>query len=135
MASAYVKVDFPADVQTIWKIVTSMEDCSWRSDLSRIEVLSETQFVEYTKDGTATTFTVTAMEPGRRWEFDMENGNMRGHWTGLFSQNGGQTTIEFTEQATAKKWLMKPFVGLYLRRQQKAYVKDLQREIRRRDSE
>jgi hypothetical protein len=59
--------------------------------------------VEYTKDGYATTFTVTTMEPYRRWEFDMENDNMSGHWTGLFSQNGNQTTIDFTENVTVKK--------------------------------
>ena len=47
--------------------------------MSKIEVLSGTQFVEYTKGGYATTFTVTASEPQKRWEFDMENSNMKGH--------------------------------------------------------
>lgn len=32
-----------------------------------------------------TTFTVTVNEPYKRWEFDMENGNMKGHWTGVFT--------------------------------------------------
>lgn len=41
---------------------------SWRSDLSDTKVLDEWRFVEYTKGGFATTFTVTALEPCRHWE-------------------------------------------------------------------
>lgn len=36
------------------------------------------------RDGYATTFTITAMESCKRWEFDIENSNIKGHWTGLF---------------------------------------------------
>ncbi|MBO5166039.1 MAG: hypothetical protein J6B90_05480 [Lachnospiraceae bacterium] len=35
----------------VWDIVTSLENNQWRSDSSKIEVINETQFVEYTKDG------------------------------------------------------------------------------------
>ena len=97
----------------------------WRSDLSKIEVLSETQFIEYTKDGYATTFTITATEPFKRWEFDIENDNIKGHWIGLFSSKGKETTIDFTESVIAKKLLMKPFVKSYLKKQQLLYVADL----------
>lgn len=56
--------------------------------MGRIEIISDKKFVEYTKDGYATTFTVTA-----------------------------------------KKLLMRPFVKLYLKKQQKQYAADLQRVI------
>jgi len=125
MAITNIKATFECDVQKVWSIVTSLENYSWRSDLSRIEVISEIQFVEYTKDGYSTTFTITATEPFKRWEFDMENDNMKGHWTGLFSQNGGETAIDFTEDVVAKKLLMKPFVKGYLKKQQALYVADL----------
>ena len=42
--------------------------------------MNENQFIEYTKEGYPTTFTITAVEPYKRWEFDMENSNMKGHW-------------------------------------------------------
>lgn len=126
MTIANIKVTLDQDIETVWKIVTSLEDWSWRSDLSRIEVLEEgRRFVEYTGDGYATNFTITAFEPLCRYEFDMENGNMKGHWTGVFSEEGGKTTIDFTEDVTAKKWFMKPFVGSYLKKQQQTYVRDL----------
>ena len=129
MAIANTKVAFQCDVQRVWSIVTSLEKYSWRSDISRIEIRNETQFVEYTKDGYATTFTITATEPFERWEFDMENDNMKGHWTGLFSQSGGETTIDFTEEVVAKKILMKPFVKGYLEKQQSTYVADLEKAL------
>lgn len=88
------------------------------------------QFIEYTKNGYATTFTITLFEPYKRWEFDMENSNIKGHWIGIFTQKGEKTEIDFTEDVTAKKVLMKPFVKAYLKKQQARYVKDLARKLK-----
>lgn len=127
MAISKMSAVFHNDLHTVWDVVTSLENYQWRSDLSRIEVLNERQFVEYTKDGYATTFTITVSEPYERWEFDIENGNMVGHWTGVFKGKGGQTEITFTEDVTPKKWIMKPFVRGYLKKQQKQYIDDLRK--------
>ncbi|MCM1101057.1 MAG: SRPBCC family protein [Acetatifactor muris] len=129
MAVSEIKALFSANVQEVWNIVTSLENYQWRSDISRIEILSDKQFVEYTKDGFSTTFTVTVCEPYKRWEFDMENSNMRGHWTGVFVERDSQTEIIFTEDVTARKLIMKPFVKLFLRKQQEQYISDLQKAI------
>lgn len=129
MAISTAKATFSCDIKTIWEIVTSLDNYSWRSDLSKITRLNEKQFVEYTKDGFETTFTITCQEEYKRWEFDMENSNMKGHWTGLFSSQDSQTTIEFTEDVTAKKALMKPFVGIYLKKQQNTYLQDLKKAV------
>ena len=102
---------------------------AWRSDLSKTEVISDKQFIEYTKDGYPTTFTVTLVEPYRRWEFDMENNNMKGHWIGIFTDKGNGTQIDFTECVEAKKWLMKPFVKSYLRKQQAQFVADIRKAL------
>ena len=100
----------------VWDTVTSLDQYEWRSDLSKIEIINEKQFVEYTKDGFATTFTITVSEPCKRWEFDMENSNMKGHWIGIFSEKDGQTEIDFTEDVTAKKFVLKPFVKGFLKK-------------------
>lgn len=68
---------------------------------------------------------MTLVKPYRRWEFDMENSNMTGHWTGIFTAKGDETEIDFTEQVKAKKWLLKPFVKSYLRKQQTQFVADI----------
>ncbi|MDO4323352.1 MAG: polyketide cyclase [Lachnospiraceae bacterium] len=105
--------------------MTDLGNCAWRSDLGRIEVLNENEFVEYTKDGYATRFTTTVFQPCERWEFDMENGNMKGHWTGVFYRHGDKTTVVFSEDVSAKKLFLKPFVGGYLKKQQLQYFEDL----------
>ena len=129
MAISNIKVLLESNVQKVWDTVTSLEKYEWRSDLSKIEILNEKQFVEYTKEGYATTFTITVKEPLKRWEFDMENDNMKGHWSGVFSQNGERTEIDFTEDVTAKKVFMKPLVKMYLKRQQALYVSDLEKAL------
>ena len=97
--------------------------------MSKTVVISDRQFIEYTKDGYPTSFTVTLVEPYRRWEFDMENSNMTGHWTGVFTVKGSETEIDFTEQVEAKKLLMKPFVKSYLRKQQTQFVADIRKAL------
>ena len=129
MAVSNIKAVFQGDVKCVWDIVTSLENYSWRSDLSKIEIINDRQFVEYSKEGYATTFTVTAIEPYKRWEFDMENGNIKGHWTGIFIQKGGVTEVDFTEDVIAKKLFMKPFVKAYLKKQQALYISDLKRAV------
>lgn len=129
MAVSNIKAIFPCDVQKVWNIVTSLKDYQWRSDLGKIEILDEKKFVEYTKSGYPTTFTVTCEIPYERWEFDMENSNMKGHWIGIFKEENGMTEIDFTEDVQPKKIIMKPFVKSFLKRQQELYISDLKNAL------
>lgn len=129
MAVSNIKATFQNNIQKVWETVTSLENYAWRSDLSKIEILDENQFVEYTKKGYATSFTITAIEPYKRWEFDMENDNMKGHWIGIFTSKDEQTEINFTEDVVAKKFFMKPFVKGFLKKQQVQYVSDLKKAL------
>lgn len=129
MAEVTIKAVFQCDVQNVWDIVTSLENYSWRSDLSKIEIVNDKQFIEYTKDGFATKFTITATEPNKLWKFDIDNDNIKGHWSGEFSYDGKETTIIFTEDVAAKKVIMKPFVKGFLKKQQKLYVDDLKKAL------
>lgn len=133
MAEVKINVLINCDIKKVWDTVTSLTDYVWRSDLSKIETAGDNKFTEYTKEGYATEFTVTAREQYKRWEFDMENGNMTGHWTGLFSQKDGRTEIEFIEAAKAKKVFMKPFVKGYLKKQQERYIADLKKALEAHD--
>lgn len=130
MAISTAKAEFLCGIEKVWDVVSSLEYYAWRSDLSRIEVVEPgRKFIEYTNDGFSTTFTITVFEPFERYEFDMENDNMSGHWSGVFSFKDGVTSVVFTEDVTAKKWIMRPFVGGYLKKMQSAYVADLKREL------
>lgn len=129
MAISNIKAVFSEDIQKVWETVTDVKNYTWRSDLSKTEILNDKQFVEYTKEGYATTFTITVTEPCKRWEFDMENGNMKGHWIGVFTQSESGTEINFTEDVTAKKIFMKPFIKAYLKKQQAQFIADLKKAL------
>ena len=115
MATSKVTVHFPCSIERLWHTVTDLANTAWRSDLAGVEVLDKTRFVELSRSGYATVFTVTACEPFCFWAFTMENGNMSGSW----------------ETVTAKRRWMRPFVPGYLKRQQKLYLDDLQRELQK----
>lgn len=129
MAVSQITRELHYPIQQVWSVVTNLEDTSWRSDLARVEVLSKTTFVEYTKSGFVTTFTVTACEKPTFWAFRMENENMSGHWEGRFASTKAGTQVTFVESVTAKRWWMRPLVPGYLKRQQKAYLVDLAKKL------
>lgn len=58
MAIANMKVILNEDIKKVWEVVTALYNYAWRSDLNKIEVLeSGKKFIEYTREGYATTFT------------------------------------------------------------------------------
>lgn len=130
MAVSNIKEMIGSDIHKVWETILAIEKYSeWRSDLSKTEIIDEKQFVEYTKDGYATTFISTVIEPYKRWEFDMENMNMKGHWVGIFTSIGAETQIDFTENVISKKWFMKPFIKSFLKKQQTQFVLDLKKTL------
>ncbi|HIT77712.1 MAG TPA: SRPBCC family protein [Candidatus Limihabitans stercoravium] len=130
MAKTNIKSIIHSDIHNVWETVLAVKNYSrWRSDVSKTEIINEKKFIEYTKDGYSTTFTVTVIKPLNRWEFDMENSNMKGHWVGIFNSKDDKTEIDFTEQVIAKKFFMKPFVKSYLKKQQTQFVMDLKKNI------
>ena len=130
MVMTNIKATFACDIKTVWKIITSLEDYAWRSDISKIEIVKpHQQFIEYTKYLYPTIFTITVFEPYQRYEFKMEKSRMIGYWTGLFNHKDGFTTINFTEDVTPKKTYMKPFVKGYLKKQQQTYIHDLKKVL------
>ena len=131
MATSKVMINFPFPVERVWQTVTDLMNTAWRSDLKEVEVLDETHFVEHTKSGYATRFTITACEPLRRWAFTMANGNMSGSWEGIFELAEGGTQLTCTETVNAKHWWMRPFVPSYLKRQQRLYLDDLRGELQK----
>lgn len=129
MTTLNIKATFQCDIETLWRVIISTENYQWRSDLRSIEVINDHKFIEHTKDGYSTIFTVTAKVPYQRWEFDMENENIKGHWMGVFTSDNGITEIDFTEVVISKKIFLKLLVKWYLKKRQKTYIQDLEKAL------
>lgn len=89
----------------------------------------ESANIEYTKSGFPTAFTITFKKLYERYEFNMENRNMGGHWAGLFIKTQDGTQIEFTEEVMVKNPIMNLFTGIYLKKQQAIYPADLKKAL------
>lgn len=130
MKKSTIIATFSSPIQEVWDVVTNNTTYAWRSDLSKITVSSDgNNFSEFTKDGFETKFVITLKKPYERYEFDIENKNMSGHWIGIFTNDGSETQIEFTEEVTVKNIVMNLFVGSFLKKQQATYISDLKKAL------
>lgn len=132
MIKSNMKKKFNCDIETIWNIVTDNSNYSWRSDLSKIDIIDEEHFIEYAKNNFPTYFTITSKQKFKEYKFDLENKNIKGKWIGLFKElPNGIVELDFTEEIETSNFIMKLVAKSYLKRQQKRYFKDLECEINR----
>lgn len=129
MARGRITAELSCSPERVWETVTDFTRQNWRSDVERVEAAGEGRFVEYTRGGFATVFTVTRREMPHLWAFDLENENISGRWSGEFYPAAGGCRVTFTEEVTPKKAWMRPLAGVYLRHQQRRYLADLKRAL------
>lgn len=130
MKKLTVIAKFTSPIETVWNIVTDNTSYAWRSDLDKIKISDDGKsFIEVTKDGFETEFSITVKKPYDLYEFDIKNKNMRGHWRGLFLKDATGTKIEFTEEVEVSNPVMNLFVKAYLKKQQSIYVADLKKAL------
>ena len=129
MAIANIKVTLLCPIEKVWNKVTNLNDFVWRSDLANIRIINDNTFVEVSKYGIETYFKVTECIKYQSWAFEIENENIKGTWIGKFYPHGDKTTLDFTENIVSKKFIFNLFVGLYLRKQQRLYLKDLKKAL------
>ena len=121
---------FSCDRNKLWDIITDNSNYKWRSDLSKIEIIDDTHFVEYTKNNFPTYFTITSKEKLKEYKFDLENTNLKGKWIGIFKElPNGNIELDFTEEIEVNNFIMKIFAKSYLKSQQKRYMRDLERAL------
>lgn len=132
MIKSNIKKQFFCNKNRLWDIITNNTNHFWRSDLSKIEIIDETHFVEYDKNNSPTYFTITSKERLKEYKFDLENDNLRGKWIGIFKElPNGKIELDFTEEIVVKGLIMKLLAKPYLKSQQKRYMRDLEKELKK----
>lgn len=130
MIKSNIKKEFSCDKDKLWNIITNNENYSWRSDLSRIEIVDDKHFIEFAKNNYPTYFTITSKKKLKEYKFDLENTNIKGRWTGLFNElPNGNIELDFTEEIVVNNLIMKLLAKKYLKSQQKRYLRDLEKEV------
>ena len=130
MIKSNIKKQFSCDKNKLWDIITDNSNYKWRTDLSKIEIIDENHFIEYTKNNFPTYITITAKEKLKEYKFDLENANLKGRWIGTFKElPNGQIELDFTEEIEVNSLIMKLLAKPYLKSQQKRYMRDLEKEL------
>lgn len=125
MIKSTISANLDATVDEVFNIVADNKNFSWRSDLDRIEIVGDNKFIEYAKDGFPTEFTITDCVPNSYYAFNIDNANMSGRWYGKFTVANSKTLVEFTEELTAKKAMPSFLIKMYIKKQQRQYIRDL----------
>ncbi len=130
MIRSNIKKEFNCDKNKLWNIITDNANFAWRSDLSKIEIIDNTHFVEYTKKNFPTYFTIISKEKLKVYKFELKNENLKGKWIGIFKElPNGNIELDFTEEIEVNSFIMKMLAKFYLKSQQKRYMRDLEREL------
>ncbi len=130
MIKSNIKKEFSCDIKKLWNIITDNTNYAWRSDLSKIEVVDDKHFIEYTKNNYPTYFTITKKEELEEYILDIENTNIKGKWIGRFKKlDNGNVLLDFTEEVETNNFIMKLLAKTYLKSQQKRYMRDLEKEL------
>lgn len=130
MIKSNIKKEFNCSIEKLWNIITDNNKYAWRSDLSKIEIIDDKHFIEYAKNNYPTYFTITSKDYLKEYKFDLENANIKGKWIGLFKElPNGNVELDFTEEIEANSFIMKLLAKSYLKRMQKRYMRDLEKEI------
>ena len=130
MIRSNIKKEFNCDKNKLWNIITDNANFAWRSDLSKIEIIDNTHFVEYTKKNFPSYFTIISKEKLKVYKFELKNENLKGKWIGIFKElPNGNIELDFTEEIEVNSFIMKMLAKFYLKSQQKRYMRDLEREL------
>ncbi len=132
MIKSNIKREFKCNKNKLWDIITDNNDYSWRSDLSKINIVDDTHFIEYTKNNFPTYFTITLKEKLKEYRFDIENANIKGKSICIFRElPTANIELDFTEEIEVTNFIMKIFAKFYLKIQQKRYMKDLEKRLKK----
>ena len=128
MPKSVYQAVFPYPAEVVYHAVADLSCWQWRSDLAGLEILENgNAFMEISKNGSRTHFTITEKQIGSRYAFEMEGEWFTGQWLGEFSTVPGGTRVVFTEKIRMKRWPLRLIAPLCLplKKMQKTYAIDL----------
>ena len=127
MKKVEMKVYFKNDIEKVFNVITNMKDCSWRSDLSKVECIDDGKYIEYNRKNHPTKILVTEYLKNIQFEYDIQNEYYKGHWCGQFAplKDGGcvMYLLFYFESVS--------FLGKFINvdKFEKRYIEDLKKEL------
>lgn len=120
-----------APLSLVWNIICDNAHSEWRSDLDHIEIRSSTNFIEYGKQGSIISFTITKKEPMHLYCFAMQHQKWDGTWSGEFYEEAGKSVVILKEEVQMHNPLLHFVASFFmpLKKMQAQYCNDLHQRI------
>lgn len=136
MKTIETTIYFKASVETVYHAIIDNDNASWRTDLNRIEIVSNNQFVEYNKKDFPTVMTITIKKLNTEYEFTLDNKNIKGNWIGKCQAlPEGGCKLYIKESIMIKPILLRPLTFLMnIKKMQDQYISDLKTYLQELDS-
>ncbi|WP_294578490.1 hypothetical protein [uncultured Thomasclavelia sp.] len=127
MKRVEMQVDFSSSIEKVFQTVTDLMDCSWRSDLAKVEKIDDNKFIEYNRKNQATKILVTDCRQNTQFEYEVQTNNYKGHWSGQFASlpdNGCRLFLLFYFEPNS-------ILGKFVRvdRFEQRYIEDLKKKL------
>lgn len=108
--TATIQARVDCKIEDVWRAVTCVASYpEWRSDVVKVVIVDDVTFEEYDKSGFVTRFFTTRQERYNFWEFDIDNANIKGRWTGQFFDENGHTRVILLKKLRPKNSFFSPF--------------------------
>lgn len=131
MINSEITKNFNCGLSELYNIICDFAKYpEWRSDLSGVEIIGDSNFIEIDKSGIRTEFQVSKKDTNKILEFNMCNDNLTGYWVGKFEYNDNITKIVFIEKIEVKNLIMKIFAKKFLKKQQIRFMRDLENRVK-----
>ena len=72
------------NIKDVFNRVSDFQNYHWRNDIIKVEILSDTNFIEYSKEGYKTFFEITLLENCKSIKLNLENENIKCSFIGNY---------------------------------------------------
>lgn len=127
------EVDINAPAGKVWQVVVDRgKYTEWQTNLTRVEVTDEKNWVEYPKDSPEPLkFIMSKDERPNRMEFDYTMGDsFAGKWTGELTPTANGVSLKTVDSYAAKSWLTKILIYIFF--DYDKFAKDWNKKLKQR---
>jgi hypothetical protein len=127
------EVAINARPETVWNVLNDRSRYTeWQTNLSRVEVVDDRNWIEYPKDSPEPLrFSLAKDERPRRMEFDYSMGDtMRGKWRGEITPTADGVILRTEDTYTANGWLTKIMIAAFF--DMDSFAKDWNQKLKQR---
>lgn len=115
-------------VANVFKKITDIKNVNWRSDLNVIKGIDDNNFIEYSKKGYPTFYTVLKSTRNKSYELEFTNNKVEGYIKYFLKKEEDKTNIIVTLDITFVNAKFKMIAKHKLKKEWNKFISDLSKK-------